>query len=60
MQYYKRNYVTTFLDTQEQKNDWDLLLNLLCYAYKSSVHTNRAAKYHSSQKNIYLPSIRMA
>ena len=27
-----------FLDTHEQKNNWDILLTLLCYAHNSSVH----------------------
>ena len=35
-----RNYLTTLLDSHEQKNGWNLLLNLLCYAYNFSVHTS--------------------
>ena len=35
-----KNYLTTLLDSREQKNHWDLLLNLLYYAYNSSVHTS--------------------
>ena len=35
-----KNYLTTLLDSREQKNHWDLLLNLLYHAYNSSVHTS--------------------
>ena len=34
-----KKYLTTFLDTHEQKNDWDLLLYFLYYVYSSSFHT---------------------
>ena len=35
-----KNYLTTYLDNFEEKNNWDLLLDLLSYAYNSSIHTS--------------------
>ena len=35
-----KNYLTTFLESSEGKENWDILLKLLSYAYNSSVHTS--------------------
>ena len=35
-----KNYLTIFLDEKEEKNNWDLLLKQLAYAYNSSLHTS--------------------
>ena len=35
-----KNYLTIFLDENEEKNNWDLLLKQLAYAYNSSLHTS--------------------
>ena len=35
-----KNYLTAFLESSPDKTNWDLLLDLLAYAYNSSVHTS--------------------
>ena len=35
-----KKYLTIFLAENNEKNNWDLLLKLLSYAYNSSVHTS--------------------
>ena len=35
-----KNYLTIFLDQCPEKNNWDLLLKQLCYAYNTSIHSS--------------------